>query len=185
MKDTRENILLAAYQLFIENGYHNTSMQQLVVKSGLSKGAFYHYFKNKRDIYLHVIDEFFLSFYKEIDWELLRTEDLAITQIEEQIKSFYLNLVPKILSITPNGFGRYFIMYFEAYELHPEFKEVILSFYHQLEKLILSSLKDVPDSKQVATTMIAKYEGLLFLLAINPDYEIGQLLDQVIVEKLS
>ena len=66
--NTKDKILLEAYKLFINNGYYNTSMQQLVNSTGLTKGAFYYFFKNKKDIYEQVIEKYFLSFYKAEDF---------------------------------------------------------------------------------------------------------------------
>ena len=43
-------------------------MQQLVEASGFSKGAFYHHFKNKNDLYKEVINQYFLQFYTAVDW---------------------------------------------------------------------------------------------------------------------
>ena len=49
-KSVKENnILEAAYQLFIEKGFKNTSIQEIVDKADVGKGTFYTYFKNKED----------------------------------------------------------------------------------------------------------------------------------------
>ncbi len=46
----KEEIKEAAAKVFIEKGFANTSMEDLVRESGLSKGGFYHYYKNTTDI---------------------------------------------------------------------------------------------------------------------------------------
>ena len=56
--DTRTNILKAALLLFLEKGYKNVSYQDLVKKTGLSKGAIYHYFVSKEELLLSVFDMF-------------------------------------------------------------------------------------------------------------------------------
>ena len=48
---TRERILDAAQELFTEQGYEHTSIQNILDKlQNLSKGAIYHHFKSKQDI---------------------------------------------------------------------------------------------------------------------------------------
>jgi TetR/AcrR family transcriptional repressor of nem operon len=44
MADTRDQILTTAFKLFFEKGYKEVTMSELVKETGLSKGAFYHYF---------------------------------------------------------------------------------------------------------------------------------------------
>ena len=56
--DTRTNILKTALLLFLEKGYKDVSYQDLVKKTGLSKGAIYHYFASKEDLLNAVFDMF-------------------------------------------------------------------------------------------------------------------------------
>ena len=56
---SRENIKLAALKLFAHNGYHNTSVQEIAKKAGVSKGLAYNYFKGKEKILEAVIFETF------------------------------------------------------------------------------------------------------------------------------
>jgi AcrR family transcriptional regulator len=45
-----ERLLAAATRLFAENGYENTSVQEIVTAAGVTKGAMYHYFAAKDDL---------------------------------------------------------------------------------------------------------------------------------------
>jgi AcrR family transcriptional regulator len=56
--DTRSNILKTALLLFLEKGYKDVSYQDLVKKTGLSKGAIYHYFASKEELLNAVFDMF-------------------------------------------------------------------------------------------------------------------------------
>ncbi|MHA2428547.1 MAG: TetR/AcrR family transcriptional regulator [Candidatus Hermodarchaeia archaeon] len=47
-----ERILQASAKLFAERGYHGTSMNDIVEKSGLSKGAIYGHFESKEQLFL-------------------------------------------------------------------------------------------------------------------------------------
>jgi AcrR family transcriptional regulator len=44
---TRETILDAARQLFIQQGYHGTSMRQIASQAGIALGSLYNHFPNK------------------------------------------------------------------------------------------------------------------------------------------
>src|SRR3954465_15923477 len=45
-----ERLLATATRLFAENGYENTSVQEIVTAAGVTKGAMYHYFAAKDDL---------------------------------------------------------------------------------------------------------------------------------------
>ena len=58
---TEERILQAAERLFLEKGYDNTTIQDIVDALGdLTKGAVYHHFKSKEDIMEAVGDRMFV-----------------------------------------------------------------------------------------------------------------------------
>ena len=59
---TVERILDAAQRLFLEKGYENTTIQDIVNElGGLTKGAVYHHFRSKEEIMEAVNDRMFFS----------------------------------------------------------------------------------------------------------------------------
>ena len=54
---TQQLIIDKAYNLFYKNGFKSTSIDKIMHATKLSKGAFYHHFKNKQDIGLAVISQ--------------------------------------------------------------------------------------------------------------------------------
>lgn len=48
---TRRSIVAAAGRLFVEQGYDHTSVDDIIAATGTSKGAVYHRFTDKRDIF--------------------------------------------------------------------------------------------------------------------------------------
>lgn len=44
---TKKKIVSAAWRLFYEQGYDDTTVEEIIVASGTSKGSFYHYFEGK------------------------------------------------------------------------------------------------------------------------------------------
>ena len=51
MADTREKILMTALQLFAKDGYEAVSVRTIAEELGMTKGALYRHYKNKRDIF--------------------------------------------------------------------------------------------------------------------------------------
>jgi TetR/AcrR family transcriptional repressor of nem operon len=56
-EQTREQIMVAARQLFTERGYHTTSVYDLFEHAGITKGAFFHHWKTKEDLALALFDD--------------------------------------------------------------------------------------------------------------------------------
>lgn len=46
-RNTKEKIVTAAWDLFYNQGYDGTTIDDIVERSGTSKGSFYHYFESK------------------------------------------------------------------------------------------------------------------------------------------
>ena len=46
-KITKSKIVTAAWKLFYEQGYDDTTVEEIIAESGTSKGSFYHYFEGK------------------------------------------------------------------------------------------------------------------------------------------
>ncbi|HEU5270803.1 MAG TPA: TetR/AcrR family transcriptional regulator [Jatrophihabitans sp.] len=55
--DTRSRIVAAAVALFAEQGYDATSVNQVVARAGVAKGALYHHFQSKDDLLYEVYRE--------------------------------------------------------------------------------------------------------------------------------
>jgi len=56
--DTKTKILRKALEMFLINGYENTSMRNLAEALQLTKPAIYHYFPGKNELALQVVDYF-------------------------------------------------------------------------------------------------------------------------------
>ncbi|WP_405606054.1 TetR/AcrR family transcriptional regulator [Polaribacter sp. Asnod1-A03] len=52
---TKQLIIDKAFKLFYENGFKTTSIDKIMKKTTLSKGAFYHHYKSKKELGLEVI----------------------------------------------------------------------------------------------------------------------------------
>ncbi|WP_274307654.1 TetR/AcrR family transcriptional regulator [Solibacillus daqui] len=53
----KRQVLETALQLFIEKGFHNTSIQDILSKSMISKGTFYNYFSSKNECFMAILEQ--------------------------------------------------------------------------------------------------------------------------------
>lgn len=54
----RQRILETAWGLFLEKGYDNTTVDEIIKACGISKGGFYHHFSSKEDLLIYLSDLF-------------------------------------------------------------------------------------------------------------------------------
>lgn len=59
---THQEIKASALRLFLEKGYKNTSVQDIVMESGYSIGSFYNHYKTKRDVLAEIWNEHAIAF---------------------------------------------------------------------------------------------------------------------------
>lgn len=57
-KERRQKLMDCALDLFIEKGYFNTAIRDIIVKSGFGTGTFYNYFIDKEDLLQALLEEF-------------------------------------------------------------------------------------------------------------------------------
>lgn len=82
-KNTKGKIIKAAWELFYDVGYENTTVEDIIEKSGTSKGSFYHYFEGK-DALLGSLSYIF-------DEEYARLQDSFPENMSSFDKLMYLN----------------------------------------------------------------------------------------------
>lgn len=57
MEETRATLLMTARKVFSERGYADTSMDDLTAQAGLTRGALYHHFGDKKGLLAAVVDQ--------------------------------------------------------------------------------------------------------------------------------
>ena len=82
-KNTKGKIINAAWDLFYEQGYEDTTVEEIIEKSGTSKGSFYHYFEGK-DALLGSLSYIF-------DEEYEKLKDNLVDDMSAFDKLLYLN----------------------------------------------------------------------------------------------
>ena len=57
----KENIIKTAFRLFLKEGYKSVTISKIMSETGLSKGAIYHYFKSKEEIYQATLERYYFN----------------------------------------------------------------------------------------------------------------------------
>ncbi len=73
---TRERILRVAQRLMTDQGYGATSVDQVIVESGSSKGAFFHHFSSKSDLALRLVERYVAADLAHLEAGLAATADI-------------------------------------------------------------------------------------------------------------
>lgn len=92
--EKQERIMNAAIKEFAQKGYDHASTNKMVQEAGISKGLLFHYFGNKKQLYLFLFDHFYgiiaVAFYKRMDLTetdfFVRIRQGVILKIELQNK---------------------------------------------------------------------------------------------------
>ncbi|MEW5940394.1 MAG: TetR/AcrR family transcriptional regulator [Chloroflexota bacterium] len=80
-EETRARILEAAVKQFSVNGYNKASVDSICEQAGVSKGAFYHHFQTKQDVFLALLDSWLTTFDRAIE----ATRDQTVPETFQQM----------------------------------------------------------------------------------------------------
>ena len=103
-RNTKGRIISAAWKLFYEQGYEETTVEDIVFESGTSKGSFYHYFDGKDALMgtlAYVFDEKYEELKPTLDPEKGAIETLAYINHELYVmieSSVSIDLLTRLLS---------------------------------------------------------------------------------------
>jgi len=121
-KDSRENILETAFLLFMQKSFKAVTMNEIVKQSGLSKGAFYHYFESKEKVFEEVIRHYYSDlFYQDFN-------SFSHNSLKEFLKDYSDDVKKKFLSVKKIGNLKqvnqinHYLLIFDALRILPNFR---------------------------------------------------------------
>jgi len=91
-QEKQERILNASIKEFAQKGFKNASTNEIVKEAGISKGLLFHYFNNKKDLFLFLYDHFSEILLKEF-FEKLDSEETDIFNKLKQISTLKIQLM--------------------------------------------------------------------------------------------
>src|SRR5215210_5715875 len=72
---TRDALMAAARELFEERGYGGVGTEEIVRRAGVTRGALYHHFSDKRDL--------FRAVHEELEQEIVAAIGATMTEVED------------------------------------------------------------------------------------------------------
>jgi len=164
MSETKEHILKTSLLLFLQKSYKDVTMREIVEKSGLSKGAFYHYFSSKEELFKEIAYLFFSS--GVIDYTKFPQTSL------KDFYMFYVKYISESLLQMQNMIGKenpektslnVFFILFEAAARFPEFLDFELKQYNKSVKVWKKLIKHAKDTREIVSKSSDKMIADLFL----------------------
>ena len=172
-KNKKNAILNAAVKVLTSKGYYSSTMDDIVIESKMSKGAIYHYYSSKKDVYLAVIEM----------WEK-QTQDLLAPALSEKssakaIKKVF-SLLLKQLKIDGSFFNCLPTLW--AIARHDnDFKKAMQKVYNRFQKFIeLIIIRGIENKEFVnlkpensntsALSLILNFEGIFWFNIFHSKY---------------
>ena len=167
--NSRENIIKSSFILFLKKGYKEVTIINIMEATKLSKGAIYHYFKSKEEIYFATLETYYFN--------LMSTagNEESSGNFREDIKrlfEFAVELFDQVENITEEGLD-YPIRSFFSYQLESEKIDVVrenihntvLNYRGTVEKIVSNGIKNGQvrkdlEPKIIALRIISILEGL-------------------------
>ncbi|MBC8214244.1 MAG: TetR/AcrR family transcriptional regulator [Candidatus Marinimicrobia bacterium] len=179
-EERQHQILEAALEVFVKKGYSETRMSDIVDKSGLSKGAIYHYYNSKRDLFLSLIDH----------WETHTFPDFYSKDDEKSASEILRGFVSEIIDTFQNR--KYvFLAELEFWALSNRDEEIrsrtkqlyakILSLFEKvIQKGISDGEFDIIDPKKSALVIMTSLQGVIwFTIFEHQDFTVEEYLNDV------
>jgi AcrR family transcriptional regulator len=161
--ETREKILIAAFEEIYEHGYQAASLSNILKNTGATKGALYHHFKNKKELGYAVLDEVVCESYRDSWITPLEDVDDPITVIKEL-------LVQHEKMMTQEDIRRGCPLHNLAQEMSPiddDFRERISKAYVDWQAAIENAFERGIKAGNVTPSIDSKSLSLLFVATLE------------------
>lgn len=174
---TEEKILSAATELFVRNGFHGTSIDDIMSKVGLTKGAFYSHFDSKDQLFMKLIDEYRFHFIGGLTATIDEKEGNALERLH-RVMSFLSKFALENSYLC-------FLLTFLTTELNTnvDFEPALRRIYLDYQKIISNVIRQGQkqrlfkkwiDPELTALTFMAVHDGVLHQWMLHRQYIDGE-----------
>ena len=168
--ETRARIIKAAMDLFAQNGFEVTSVSDICDKAGVSKGAFYHHFPSKQDIFQKGMEEWLDSIDKQM--ALVREAEVNVPEALSQMTQ----MMPEIYREAMGGLPMFLEFLSHSYR-DPEVLQAMASPHRRYREFFTAMIQDGIDEGSlrevdpdvVSRVIVALAIGLLVEGLVNPN----------------
>ncbi len=150
MENTRDHILNTAFKLFSSRGFKEITMQDLVKASGLSKGAFYHYFKSKKELYEESLERFLMGFIEEMNVQ--DDGQVSLRNLLKQIFEKFAQLAENIQETGKTGESgglSAYMLFMQAAVQHPNLREKFAEFGRSYYQEFLQKIRNAMEKGEI------------------------------------
>ena len=130
----REQILSHAADRFGKQGYHATSISNIIKSAGIARGTFYLYFKNKRAIFDEILDVLVVRIKQRIS-------RVDISPGAPPVRDQMIGNIRRVLELFTENRALLSILLEGAVGLDKGFADKLAGFYEQVTQTIDGSLK--------------------------------------------
>lgn len=173
---TRLKILEAAVELFHAFTFTGTSVNQIVERAGITKGALFHHFKGKNELGYAVVDELLRQQFREEWVKPLQTSVDPVADIQAILDGFSEEMQEDPKAITRgcpiNNLAQEMSAVDDTFRL--KLKDIFQEWEQSLERAIRAGIdagnvrSDV-DPSALAVTLVALFEGSIGMLKVSQD----------------
>jgi AcrR family transcriptional regulator len=165
-EERKAQIYQAALTCFSRKGYHQTTMDDIVAESGLSKGTLYWYFEGKKELFLSLFQELMDQFSQT--WEsIVADEEASATDKLLASMAFFRSELGEMVP--------FFGVMMEAYALtrHDEDVEAIIRDFYEpylnimtrvIEEGIASGEFHVESVRATALVVMTLFDGIVLAM---------------------
>lgn len=175
---TKTRILDAAEALIMGHGITGTTVDQILAKTGVTKGTFFYHFKSKADLAKTLVERYAAQDAAHLDALLNRVEALSSDPLQ-QILSFLELLVADAEKLIEPGSGcliASFVTQFEAIDpaIHKISAQSFLQWRERLGSKFEAVIAQYPprfsvSAPDLADGVISTYEGALIMIRVLQD----------------
>jgi AcrR family transcriptional regulator len=166
-EETRTKILDSAVKLFSNNGYNKASVDDICTEAGISKGAFYHHFKSKQELFLALLD----GWLKNIDNAIEASKELTAPETFMQMTEAF----PYLFETAGDGLPMFLEFWLQA-SRDQKIWEASISPYRRYHKYFTSLIKKGVDEgsfvevdpELTSRMIISTAMGLLLQSLLDP-----------------
>ena len=164
MQNTKEHILRTSLILFLQKSYKDVTMSEIVKKTGLSKGAFYHYFTGKEALFKEIAMMFFTM--GGIDYSNFSKTSLKAFYLQyiDFLDNSLLEMNRMVQDSDKHATNiNYFFILFEAARRFPEFLKMELAFHKEDMEAWKSIIASARQNKEIKSHSTDEDIANLFL----------------------
>lgn len=169
-RSRKQQILSAAMTVFADKGFEGATMDDIVAEAGLSKGGLYWHFKSKDDIITAILKAFFDDEMVTLK-SAINEEGSAETRLRELAEHTGQEMA-RAFGLMPIALEFYAVAARQA-EVRSFVSDYFRTYHEGLVQLLQQGIdagefRDL-DVDEVATALIATFEGLAILWTVNPE----------------